>query len=438
MMFLSKKEYKTYLIGDFFFFVFSLWLALFLRHLSWPSWQFFLEHLLPFSILFLLSFLVFQAIGLYDKQISRKKIPATIINAQIVNGIIGVFFFYFLPYFGITPKTNLFLYLLISSLLIVWWRLLSINVFSFRAKQKVVIVVSGPELKEIAQELKENKKYNVQEVFESDLNSSSQEKIKEKISQGFSLVIADFDNPEVDQIMSQLYGLLFSGIVFIDAQKFYEEIFDRVPLSLIKENWLLKNLYLEKTSYDFVKRIVDFIIALPLLLVSSVFLPLIALTIKIDSQGPVFVIQPRIGQGGLIIQVMKLRSMKKSDQGVWVEEDDQRITRVGRFLRKTRIDELPQLWNVIKGDLSLIGPRPDIVGLRDKLEKEIPYYRIRDLVRPGLSGWAQIKQENPPQSVKATRERLMYDFYYIKNRNLVLDFKIALRTLRILASRAGV
>ncbi len=129
--------------------------------------------------------------------------------------------------------------------------------------------------------------------------------------------------------------------------------------------------------------------------------------------------------------------MKSSDEGVWVKKKDERITRVGYFLRKSRIDELPQLWNVAKGDLSLIGPRPDIFGLRSKLEKEISYYNTRDLVRPGLSGWAQIKQEKPPQSIKETRERLMYDFYYIKNRSIILDLRIYLRTIQILVSIVG-
>lgn len=130
--------------------------------------------------------------------------------------------------------------------------------------------------------------------------------------------------------------------------------------------------------------------------------------------------------------------MKVNDKGAWVEKEDDRITRVGRILRKTRLDELPQLYNVFKGDISLIGPRPDICGLKERLEKEIPYYNIRTVVRPGLSGWAQVSQDTPPQSVEETKERLMYDLYYIKNRSLVLDLKISLRTLGILASRTGV
>jgi len=433
MVFSSKKEYLIHFLGDAFFFVFSLWLALFLRHLTLPSSQFFFEHLIPFFILFIFWFLVFYTIGLYDKQtvISRKKLPSTIINAQVINGIIAVFFFYFSPYFGITPKTNLFLYLVVSSFLIIWWRLFLSKTFRLGKRQSVIVVVTSPELKEIARELEENKKYNM-EVFKV-----NPEEIKEKINQKASLIVADLEDLKVQEISDQFYQMLFSGITFINAQDLYQDLFEKVPLSLIKENWLLKNFYLEKTFYDLAKRVIDFALAFFFFILSLIVYPFVFLAIKIEDRGPVFIIQPRIGQKGLFVNVVKFRSMKKSDKGVWLEEDDERVTKVGRFLRKTRIDELPQLWNVVKGDLSLIGPRPDIAGLRQRLEKEIPYYKIRDLIRPGLSGWAQIKQESPPQSVKETRERLMYDFYYIKNRSLTFDFKIALKTIKILASRAG-
>ena len=129
--------------------------------------------------------------------------------------------------------------------------------------------------------------------------------------------------------------------------------------------------------------------------------------------------------------------MRTNDGGIWPTENDSRITRVGRFLRNSRIDELPQFWNVFKGDISLIGPRPDIYDLGVKLSSEIPYYNIRNTIKPGLSGWAQISQELPPHSLDETKLRLAYDLYYVKNRSIMLDIIIVLKTIRTLLSRTG-
>lgn len=134
--------------------------------------------------------------------------------------------------------------------------------------------------------------------------------------------------------------------------------------------------------------------------------------------------------------------MHYNEDGVWIGESKNEVTKIGSFLRKTRIDELPQLWNVLRGDLSLIGPRPDVSGLEERLRKAIPNYSARYLVKPGLSGWAQIKQgyakgSISPQSIEESRIRLSYDLYYIKNRSLLIDLIIAFRTLKVLLSRSG-
>ena len=143
----------------------------------------------------------------------------------------------------------------------------------------------------------------------------------------------------------------------------------------------------------------------------------------------------RIGKGGKKIKIVKFRSMTEGDG--WVD-NDKKVTRVGNFLRKTSIDELPQLWGVLKGDQSLIGPRPELPELVEKYSKEISYYNIRHLHKPGLSGWAQISQENAPHhttDIESTKEKLSYDLFYIKHHSFVLDLKIALKTIRTLVSR---
>ena len=270
-------------------------------------------------------------------------------------------------------------------------------------------------------------------------NFDFQEDIVSKIyTEDISVIVIDLNHRKADPIMPQLYNLIFSKIRFIDMHRVYEEVFGRVGLSLLDHSWFLENISATpKYVYDVAKRIMDLIIAIPLALISFILYPFVASAIKLDDKGPVFVIQERIGKENKIIRIPKFRSMKSSDKGLWVKEADDRITRVGRFLRRSRIDELPQLLSVIKGDLSLVGPRPDIYDLGMKLSREIPYYTVRSLISPGLSGWAQIRQEDPPQSVEETKIRLSYDFYYIKHRSFFLDLKIALQTIRTLLMRVG-
>jgi lipopolysaccharide/colanic/teichoic acid biosynthesis glycosyltransferase len=213
-------------------------------------------------------------------------------------------------------------------------------------------------------------------------------------------------------------------------------------LSLIKYSWFLENISLApKITYDILKRLMDIVIAVPAGLISLIVYPFVYIAIKLEDGGPVFFSQERIGKNGSIMRIYKFRSMYSNDQVDVLRDSKNRITRIGDTLRKTRIDELPQLWNVIKGDVSLIGPRPELPTLVKLYEKEIPYYGIRHLIKPGLSGWAQIYHDNHPHhgaEVAETKEKLSYDLYYIKNRSFILDIQIVLKTVKKLFSIAGV
>ena len=217
--------------------------------------------------------------------------------------------------------------------------------------------------------------------------------------------------------------------------KVYEEVFERIPLSLVKYNWFLENISSSShMGYDLLKRIMDVLIGGALMILSLPFYPLVALAIKLDDHGPVFITQDRVGKNNIVMKIFKFRSMASDGTGALF------VTRTGKFLRTTRIDELPQLWNVIRGELSLVGPRPELPDLVKVYEKEIPYYNVRHLATPGLSGWGQIKDYNVPRGtadVDKTRSKLSYDLYYIKNRSLPLDVVIALKTIKTLLSRSG-
>lgn len=223
--------------------------------------------------------------------------------------------------------------------------------------------------------------------------------------------------------------------------KIYEDIFDRIPLSLVKYNWFLENISVSANAInDTLKRIMDVLISVIVGILSLVVYPFVIIAIKLEDGGPIFFIQDRIGQNNKVVKTIKFRSMPVHNESDGIAKNPL-PTKVGAFLRKSRIDELPQIWSVVRGDLSLIGPRAEIPELVKLYEKEIPYYNIRHLIKPGLSGWAQLYHKDPPKfnaGVDKTKVKLSYDLYYLKNRSFMLDVKIALKTLKTILSRSGV
>jgi len=441
----SKKEPIVLLLGDIIAFFIALWVMLLIRYQTIPEQEFFLNHVIPFSVLFSVWVLSFFVAGLYEKHtlVVKQNLPQIILNVQTVNIIIAVLFFYFVPYFGITPKTNLFLYLIISWGLVFLWRVIIVPRIISKKKHNALLIATGQEMQELYEEINQNNRYPLSFVKVVDLslvqNIDFEKDIESLIREHeIAVVVVDLNNPKITPVLQNLYSLIFLKVQCIDMYKIYEDIFDREPLSLLNYSWFIENISLaRKTIYDGVKRIVDIVCATLFFIPSLALYPFVFLAIKLEDGGPLFIVQERVGERGKKIKLIKLRSMNTNDRGVWVKEKDDRITRVGKILRKTRIDETPQLLNVIKGDLSLVGPRPDIYDNAVFLEKEIPYYSIRTLVKPGLSGWAQIMQKLPPQSLEETKIRLVYDLYYVKNHSFMLDLKIMLRTAQVLLSRTG-
>ena len=442
---LSRKTPFLLLIGDLAAFVLALVITVLIRYSSIDVPNAFSAHLVPFSFLFVIWVLVYFISGLYERQIVilRSALPQVLVQAQLVNIVIAALFFYFVPIAGITPKTNLIIYLVISLSFIVVWRLFLYRIFVPEKKEDAILIGSGKEMEELKREVNGNPHYKMRFVSSVDIESLESIDFRADVvdrvyRDGISIVVIDLDNDKVEAILPQLYNLLFSRVRFVDMHKVYEDVFDRVALSLLSHSWFLENISTyPKYVYDAAKRVMDIIIAFPLGLLSLVVYPLVYLAIKLDDGGPAFIIQERVGKDNKIIRIPKFRTMRTTDSGIWVKEHDDRITRVGAFLRKSRIDELPQLFSVVRGDLSLVGPRPDIYDLGMKLSKEIPYYTVRNIIKPGLSGWAQTRQKLPPQSLEETKMRLAYDFYYIKHRSLLIDLKIALQTVATLLSRAG-
>lgn len=437
MFVFNKKEPFLLLLGDTVVFIFSLWFSLLLRNLSIPDFDIFSKHIVPFSIIFILWIFVFFIAGLYDKYttILKDRIPTILVSAQVMNSFLAVLFFYLIPYFGITPKTILFINIVVSILFIYSWRIYGQIFFSIKNKIPAIIVGGGKEIIELEKEVNDNPRSNLKFNFFINLDNISDPDFVREIldlvyKENVSVVVIDLKDPRVDEILPHLYNLIFSGVKFIDIYKVYEDTFDRIPLSLVKYSWFLENISIKKSSgFSFLKRFFDILTSIMLLPFLVVIIPFIFILIKIDDGGKLFFIQERIGKKNKIIKIYKFRTMS-----------NEKITKIGNFLRKTRIDELPQILNVLSGHLSFIGPRPEKPDLVLLYEKEIPYYNIRHLVKPGLSGWAQVYQDNPPKfnvNFDDTKTKLSYDLYYLKNKSIILDLKIALRTIGSILSRSG-
>jgi sugar transferase (PEP-CTERM system associated) len=241
--------------------------------------------------------------------------------------------------------------------------------------------------------------------------------------------------------MQELLALRLQGVKIEEATSWLEKISGKIEVENLYPSWLVFNEgFRRSTTFVVVRRMLSVIIALPGLLLTLPLLPFIILAVRLDSAGPVFYTQTRMGKGGRLFKVVKFRTMRHDAEAAsgpqWAGNNDPRVTRVGKFLRTTRLDEIPQLWCVLKGDMAFVGPRPERPEFIEQLSKEIPYYGVRHMVRPGVTGWAQIKYKYG-STVADAREKLQYDLYYIKNASIGLDLLIMFQTVKTVLLRRG-
>ncbi|MDC0948346.1 sugar transferase [Gammaproteobacteria bacterium] len=261
-------------------------------------------------------------------------------------------------------------------------------------------------------------------------------------SEHWSGVIFSHGSPVKSRFATVFVDWRFEGTPTFSVTEFYERYFGKEPLDELSEGWFLEatGFVLADTNlYVRLKRVADVLLASFLLVVFSPLMLLVALVVRLDSPGAVLYRQLRIGQGGRRFEVVKFRTMRRDaerDGARWAQTNDARITRCGRWLRRTRLDELPQLVNVLSGQMSLIGPRPERPEFVDHLNEQIPFYNLRHSVRPGISGWAQVSYPYG-QTVDDARQKLQYDLYYIKHYSPLLDLLIVFRTLRTVLSASG-
>jgi sugar transferase (PEP-CTERM system associated) len=242
--------------------------------------------------------------------------------------------------------------------------------------------------------------------------------------------------------VNELLEMRMNGVRIDDGTSLLEMVSGQIEVDELQPSWMIFSDGFHLSSrHRFVRRIVSVILALILTILTFPFIPIVALLIKLTSSGPILYRQERVGMGGHVFHCLKFRTMRtnaEADSGpTWASDDDPRITKVGRFLRRSRLDEIPQIWNVLRGDMSFVGPRPERPEFVKKLSSKIRYYHLRHLARPGITGWAQINY-GYGSSVEEAKEKLRYDLYYIRNVSVMLDLLIVFYTVRAVIFGRGV
>jgi len=409
---------------------FALFLMLFLRYGKHNFYNQLNNHLPPFSIiiaLFLLSFFIFN---LYSVRYNRN---ITEFTNSFIKGICIAFFisisiFYiFGDFFNLTPKTNLIIFTLIFSLVNFYLRIIIKRYFIKKKIYRKIFIINKNK-NELIDELKKNQSIGYEIVKETNKFN-----IEEIINTKPDLVVFDSAN---DEELENIYILLKNDIKILMINNFYEEIFQKIPIEKMEKEKIVEYISKNEASFNIIKRIIDIIISLILIIILFPILIVISLLIKLTSKGPIFIKQNRVSKNGKTFILYKFRSMialskdgqAETNNAQWSIKNDPRVTKLGKILRKTHLDEIPQLINIFIGDISFVGPRPERPEFVGILEKEINYYDLRHSIKAGLTGWAQINYKYG-SSIDDAKEKLKYDFYYIKNKNIFFDILIIMKTI---------
>lgn len=443
----SAKKFII-LFGDFVLLYLALFLTVYFRysgalaeHANLTTSEFFQIHAVAFTPLILIWLVVFYIHNLYEITSAKNTLEfyTGLSRSLIANFFIAVLFFYFANFAEVAPKTNLFIYFAVFSVCFVIWRSQMNRILKKRLLTKTVILSGDDSGEKLAVKLNQNPQigYRVESVFNSDSNL---ENLAEFIrGNHIKALIIDDKFLSRESFALSLNDFL-DNIEIINLDKFNERVWRKVNLKNVSQLWFLSNFATgRKSVYGFIKRIADFAISLVLIPFVFVFGILIAVSVKLCGKGPIFYKQTRVGYKGKCFTLIKFRTMRtdaESRGAQWTIENDKRVTKVGKFLRKARLDELPQLINILKGEMSFVGPRAERPEFHQLLLKEIPFYDRRYLVKPGLTGWAQINYTYG-SSVEDTKEKLSYDFYYLKNRSFIFDLGIILKTINIVLAGLG-
>jgi len=393
---------------------------------------------------------------LYDLKIFRSNLELAIrlLQSLGVSSLLLAVFYYLFPLLVI-GRGIFFISLGFIGVVIVSWRIIYNHILKTRQlDQKIMIVGCGPLAKSIAGEIMEkvDTGFKVVGFISEDPGKTGEKLINPSILGDGSQILDIAGREKVDRIIvaleerrgkfpdAQLLECKMRGIIVEEGIRFYEHLTGKLQVESLRPSSLIFSEGFKKSKLTmWMKRVSEFSISLIGLILLSPLILIISILIKIDSRGPVFYKQERVGERGKIFRLLKFRSMvenAESNGPVWAEKNDDRITHIGRWTRKWRLDEIPQMFNVLKGDVSFVGPRPERAYFVKKLREEIPFYNQRFFVKPGITGLAQVKYQYGASKEDAL-EKLKYDLYYIKNLSLLFDLLIIFETIKVVLSGKG-
>ncbi len=412
----------------------------------------FLDQRAPFWF-YLLPFLwILFLIEIYDvrKANRREDVVRGIITAASI-GIVIYLIIFFISEPNSLPRRGVFFFIISATLLTFLWRFIYIRIFAAPVfMRRALMIGAGKAGSTLAKMLSEihSSPFIMVGYIDDDPEKLGEEINGHKVLGNGALLTELTEQLDITDLIFAISGELnpemFRAILHAAEENdievtslpaIYEEVFGRVPIFLLPSDWILRS-FIDQTHtsgvYESVKRVIDIFCSILGLLGFVILYPIIALLILLDSGRPVMYSQMRVGKYGRPYKIRKFRTMHRDAEKDGIArtatENDERITRVGKILRRSHLDELPQFWNILIGENSMIGPRAEQIELVNKFQQELPFYRARLFVRPGLTGWAQINQRYAT-TVEDTAIKLEYDLYYIKRRNLLLDLTIVLRTV---------
>lgn len=407
-------------------------ITVFMRKKGMPTETYLLRHFDLFIYVFPIWNIFFFVEGLYSlRTYNPAGLPVSLIRAIFLSTITSFIFFYFLPstLAQITPKSNLIIIGGISFILLFAWRRAFYSFFSKISRSRRTVLLGSPETIALVTHEVERKPY-LGFTIAKDIKPEEADLVAIERS-----VIKDRDT------LDKIFSLLGTNTEVMDLAKFAEKVSGKIPLKSIDESWFIEYCgHQESRAYDLLKSLIDKTVAI-ILMILLIPVALILLPILLIVHGrPIFFSQTRTGLNNKPFTLYKLRSMvvdAEKNGAQWATKGDARVTPLGKILRKSRLDELPQLINILKGEMSLVGPRPERPEMIEKtLAPQIPFYNLRHLVKPGVTGWAQVNFRYG-SSTEDTMEKLQLDLFYVKNRSVWVDMLVILKTIKTVITGAG-
>jgi exopolysaccharide biosynthesis polyprenyl glycosylphosphotransferase len=450
----SRRPRQLFLlVVDIGVFFLSLFLALLVRYGMVPAAELWWPLVSVFAPCWCLWIVAFYTADLYniDSYFDEFRFVGRLFGAVVVGGLLSALIFY-LYNSTVNPKTILALYAGFLFLLMWGWRFAYGRVSRLYLPRRATAFVGVDEtVAEIVRAIETSDHLGYEaaafldesgtapKAFRGRLCKNTQAFVNAVKDRGVSLVVVADEGSLSEETRSALLDLIDRPVRFLRLPDFYEHYLRKIPVGTINDLWFLENIDLRaKGRYGIIKRGFDSVAALVLLFICLVPGVLIALAIRMSGRGPVLFRQQRLGRGGKPFNILKFRTMKVDGNNFApTETNDPRVTWVGRLLRKFRLDEIPQMVNILVGEMSFIGPRPERPELAAQLEHSIPYYRQRLLVKPGITGWDQVSGEYHSPSVEDTYKKLQYDLYYVKNMSILLDVSIFFKTIMTMLGRKG-